>query len=327
MKIGLIVRNNNRGLGIQSWEFYKHLKPYKTLAIEFSNDQCYRERYKDARFCREKINDDDIDWLLDGTDIILSFEVFYNNKIIDKAKKKGVKTVLQTNYEYYNNRIKPDLIISPTLWNYNKLPDPKIYLPVPINRELLPFKLRKEAKIFLHNAGNSKAVYDRDGTEVILKAIPFIKSNIKFIIKSQTDIPKINDRRVEYIIKDENYYEQWNNIKADILVYPRRYGGLSLVVNEAMSVGMPIIMTDMKPQNEFLPKELLVKPKKITEIDILQTIEIAIIDHKKLANKIDEVANMSSKHIQELSKWSDYIAQQWSWENLLPKYLKVFKNL
>ena len=50
MKISLIARDNNRGLGIQSWEFYKHLKPYKTLIIEFNDEQCFRQRYKNADF-------------------------------------------------------------------------------------------------------------------------------------------------------------------------------------------------------------------------------------------------------------------------------------
>ncbi len=327
MKISLIARDNNRGLGIQSWEFYKHLKPYKTLIIEFNDEQCFRQRYKNARFCINRINDDDIDWLLDGTDIVLSFETFYNNNIIDKAKIKKVKTILQVNYEWYNKQ-RPDLIIAPSLWQYDYLPEPKVYLPVPINRELLPFKLRKKAKIFLHNTGNLKAGYDRNGTEVLLKAIPLVKSDVKFIIKSQVETERIQDKRVEYVVKDEkNYWDCWK-IDADIFIMPRRYGGLCLPLNEAMSVGMPIMMTDMKPQNEFLPKETFIKPDSFKPLNIADNyLEIANIKPKDIASKIDEVANMSSKHIQELSKWSDYIAEEWSWEKLLPKYLKVFKNL
>ena len=84
----------------------------------------------------------------------------------------------------------------------------------------------------------------------------------------------------------------------------------------------------MKPQNEFLPKETLIKPDSFKPLNIADNyLEIANIKPKDIASKIDEVANMSSKHIQELSKWSDYIAEEWSWEKLLPKYLKVFKNL
>jgi len=326
-KIGIICRDDNRGLGIQSWEFYKHLNPYKTLVIEFDGEQCFRERYKNARFCINRINDDDIDWLLDGTDIVLSFEHFYGDNILDKAKEKGVKTILQINYEYYFGD-KPDLIIAPSLWQYDYLPNPKVYLPVPINRELLPFKLRKKAKIFLHNTGNLKAGYDRNGTNILLKAIPLVKSDVKFIIKSQVETERIKDKRVEYIVKDEkNYWDCWK-IDADIFIMPRRYGGLCLPLNEAMSVGMPIMMTDMKPQNEFLPKELLIKPDSFKPFNIASNyFEIANIKPEDIASKIDEVANMSSKHIQELSKWSDYIAEEWSWEKLLPKYLKVFKNL
>jgi glycosyltransferase involved in cell wall biosynthesis len=323
MKLGLIVRDNDRGLGIQSWEFYKHLKPYKTLALEFAGEECFRERYKNARFCINRIENEDIDWLLDGADIVLSFETFYNNYIIEKARQKKVKTILQTNYEWYEGQ-RPDLIIAPSLWHYDRLPEPKTYLPVPINRELLPFKLRDRAKIFLHNTGNLKAGYDRNGTELLLKAIPLVKSDVKFIIKSQVPVEKIKDKRVEYIVKNKkNYWDCWK-VNADILVSPRRYGGLSLPLNEAMSVGMPIIMTDIKPQNEFLPKELLVEPEGFGSVMIKQNVEVVDISPERLAKKIDEVANMPSYKIKQYSKWSNYIAEEWSWDKLLPKYLKTF---
>jgi len=321
IKIGLIARDNNRGLGVQSWEFYKHIKPEKTLVLEIDGEQNYPQRYPDARFCESRISQEDIDWLLDGIDLVLTFEDMYNWDIIPQARKKGVKTVIQLNYEWLRPSSGiPDLYLAPSIWNYEKIPEPKKYLPCPVNRELLPFQLRKRAKVFFHNAGDGRAAYGRDGTDIVLKAIPLVKSNVKFIINAQYGLERIRDNRVEWRIKDyENY---WEGIEGDVYLYPRRYGGLSLKLNEAMSKGLVPIMIDCPPVNTFLPKELLIKPRKLLEIFIQQWVKWYDISPQDLAQRIDKIAN---KDITEYSQLSNHIAENWSWEKLLPKYLKTFQ--
>ena len=53
----------------------------------------------------------------------------------------------------------------------------------------------------------------------------------------------------------DNYWEIWED--ADVYVSPRKYAGQSLPLNEAMSLGMAVMMTDMEPQNQFLPSSFL----------------------------------------------------------------------
>ena len=36
MKLGLIARADNTGLGMQTWEFYRAMKPEKTLVVDIS---------------------------------------------------------------------------------------------------------------------------------------------------------------------------------------------------------------------------------------------------------------------------------------------------
>ena len=325
VKVGFLARDNNKGLGIESLEFVKHMNPYKTLVVEFPGERCFRRRFPESRITMNRMDQEDINWILDGIDVLFSIETFYSADISQQAKERGIKRVLRINWEWFNIQ-EADLYIAPSLWNFSKIPKPKKYLPFPINREKLPFKVKKYAKVFLHNAGNLNAGYDRNGTDVFLKAVPLVKSNVKFIVKTQgIKIPRIKDTRVHYIDKDYNdYWTFWEEVKADVLVYPRRYTGQSLPLNEAMSVGMAIIMTDMLPQNGFLPKELLVKPAKFRSIKIFQEIEIAQTDPKDLAAKIDEVANMN---ITKYSQFSDHIAANWSWGKLKEKYLNTFKEL
>lgn len=322
MKIGLIARDNNRGLGIQSWEFFKNIKTVKTLVIEIDEKRIFRERFPKARFVQNRIEDSDLDWLFDGIDCLITFETWYRRDIPQIARERGVKTALQLNFEWFCEEA--DIYLAPSLWHFLEIPEPKEYLPVPINRDVLKFRKRKKANVFLHNAGNLLGGYDRNGTEVFLKAIPLVKSHIQFIIKSQEKIEGIDDKRVKFICDDnDDYWEQWKT-KADVMLMPRRYGGLCLPLNEAMSVGMPVIMTDMSPQNLFLPKELLIKPKSFEGTTIRKYIEMANIQPEDLAKKIDELAG---KDITKYSNMMGKIAEAWSWEKLKPKYLKIFKKL
>jgi glycosyltransferase involved in cell wall biosynthesis len=233
--------------------------------------------------------------------------------------------VLRVNYEWLDDihstpEYRPDLFLSPSIWEFDKIPSPKEYLPYPINRKVLPFKLREKAKKFIHIAGNMKAGHDRNGTKAFFQAIPLIKSNdIEIIVKSQVPLT-INDKRVRVdVCNYENYFDIWED--ADVYVSPRRYAGQSLPLNEAMSLGMAVIMTDMSPQNSFLPKELLIKPKMLSEIEIKnKKIEYDEIEPIEIAKKIDEIAG---KDITKYSMISDEIATFWSWDNLINKYKKI----
>ena len=91
-----------------------------------------------------------------------------------------------------------------------------------------------------------------------------------------------------------------------------------------MSLGMAVIMTDMPPQNDFLPRELLIKPKLINPLIIAKKIEIASIDPKDIAAKIDGIVGQD---ITKYSLASNHIAEAWSWQALKPRYIKLFKQI
>lgn len=38
------------------------------------------------------------------------------------------------------------------------------------------------------------------------------------------------------------------------MILPRKYAGLCLPMNEALMSGLPVIMTDIEPNNVILPK-------------------------------------------------------------------------
>lgn len=326
-KIGIIGRADNTGLGVETWELCRHFPEAKVMIVEFESlypgdiYKIYPERFNKPVIVAGIPTESQLEAFFKGIDVLFTIETPYYPKAFEIARRLGVKSILRVNYEWFRD-YQPDFYVSPSLYHFNELPEPKAYLPFPINREVLPFKLRKKAKKFIHIAGNMKAAYDRNGTELFLQAIPYIKSNVEIIIKSQIPIESIANRYANVkvdVCNHKNYWEIWED--ADVYVSPRRYAGQSLPLNEAMSLGMAVIMTDMTPQNSFLPKELLIKPLEIKKLMINREIEIADIDPKDIAAKIDEIANTD---ITKYSKISNHIAQAWSWENLKPKYQKLF---
>ena len=323
-KVGFIARIDRGGLAIESQEFVDHFQPDKIMAVKVG-DMKHDDKRFDATVIDGVPSENAIRRFLEGIDVLFSIETFYNPETVRIAREMGVRTVLRINYEWYEESMRPDLIITPTLYNWENIPDPKIYLPFPINREVLPFKERKFANTFLHIAGNMRAGYDRNGTRTFLDAISLVKNqNIKFIIKSQVPIPEMNDARVQVICNDyEHYWENWQT-DADVYVSPRRYAGQSLPLNEAMSRGVVPIMPKISPQQAFLPDPLLIDVAETDIIKVKTDIEIATIRPIDIARKIDELAEQD---ISEYSQICNRIAQAWSWETLLPKYKELFENI
>lgn len=332
-KIGLIVRANDRGLGIQSWEFYRHLKPYRTVVVCLAGDnEALLSRFPDAYVCKGQVHDHDYSHF-EGCSVVLSFETFYNDRAVENARldlAKPPKFLLQPNYEQQNNAELADGLIIPSVWHFNDWKGRKAYLPVPIDRERLAFRQRTKAEHFVHNAGTQLGD-DRNGTTVLLKAMPLVKSSIRLTVRIQKLNEKLYNEVVQLAKADprvtldtrtfSNYWELWG--EGDVFIYPRAYGGLALPTNEAMSVGMPVLMSGLNPQNEYLPSECLIPVSGLHTVKMFKPVEAGIVSPLEVANKIDEFAN---KDISALSEKMNEIAHQWSWEKLLPKYLTLFKQ-
>jgi len=331
MKIAMICRYDSSGLGTLSWEFANHLKPDKILLVSNGVFQTFPERYKEFDTkevpAHSTISKEYRDWLFDGIDIILSIETFYTWGIVPLAKEVGIKTALITMFEMTPEIIpaKPDLFICPSLLDYRVIPEPKTYLPIPLNTEKLVWRKRTKAKVFIHTASHG-GVSGRKGTQLLLIAMKYVKSDIKLIIYTWNDIITQDKRVIVKKINFQNYWQIWR--KGDVLVYPQDYNGICLPVQEAFVSGLGVISTNIFPFNEYLPHDLLFEPYGFynTRADSgLLEVEAAKIDPKKIAKKIDEVANMDS--IEKYSLMGKEWAEKNNWQYLLQKYNKVLQDL
>lgn len=300
---------NNSGIGIQTKRLCYMLKPDVLLAIDSSGFSKIKEQhfewYKGFSGYRTQgfPNNHEVNVFLRGLNNVLCVENPLNYALTSIAKRNGIKVFVQTNYEFCDFLDKPELtlpymFLMPSYWHIEtmikKFGEDKVkYLPPPIDpnefkeaREI-NFK-RKGYPRLLHIVG-TLAVHDRNGTLDLLKALKYSKEDYELVIHSQQELPPeymINDRRIRYSMRSlENSSDLYKDF--DALILPRRYGGLCLPVNEALMSGLPVIMTDISPNNKLLPKEWLVKSTKTSEFMTRAMIDIYSADIRELGEKID----------------------------------------
>jgi glycosyltransferase involved in cell wall biosynthesis len=357
MKIGLVARADNTGLGMQTYEFYKHMAPAKTMVVDismFNKNKQYPNRYPDGMFIYGFPSDEQIREFLTGLDVVFVAEAPYNFNLYTFAKEMGVKVAVQYNYEFFDwfanpHLPKPDMLIAPSKWHYEVIDEfarenniAHTYLHCPVATEKLPFRQITQARTFLHIAGRS-AAHDRNGTKLVIEASKHLKTAAKIIVHFQgeqglghqaTTTLDEYKRLAWYeggkriVIREEDY-PHYQDIYAtgDVLLLPRRYGGNCLPLNEALSVGMPAIMTDISPNNQFLPQEWLVPAYVKDQFTPRTTIDIYDCKPELLAAKIDEFYNMDEYEMEHQNAKALDLASSISWESLGGQYYEALRAL
>lgn len=335
-KIGLIARADNTGLGIQTHEFYNHIQPHKTLVVDVSELNglpTFPYRYPNCQTITHKMPQGAINTFLDGLNVIFCCETPYSYDLFRMARNRGIKIILQYNYEFLNMKrvtdiYYPDVFASPSAWHIEEVKREfanVLYLPVPVNRELLAFTEKKKFKRFLHIAGNA-ATHDRNGTAATMGAFASLNDpDIELVVKcfNQTAIrslPQIKAKNIYIDTHSTTNYEH-NYTGFDALILPRKYGGLCLPMQEALSCGMPVIMTDASPNDSVLPKEWLVPVKSKFEFESSYIIEVNEPDVDALAHKIKLLADMDEATAIENSQMADKIANDLDWKIWKEKYI------
>lgn len=342
MRVGLIARADNTGLGIQSKEFFDHIPNCKALVIDISGINLsnvvrpFPERFPNQHFYKLEspfkrpdfsLPVDVINNFLTDIDILFAMETPYDYNIFHKARKRGIKSILQLNYELFSYpsdiHPKPDLFAAPSMWNFEKIPGPKTFLPVPVN--LTRFTRQDRPKHFIHIAGKL-AMADRNGTSILQNALKYIRKRITLNVHAQESIAFRRPFNSEIIVNvnSTNRANYWDNYHGGILIMPRRYGGLCLPVNEALAAGMPVIMPDCSPNNLWLPKEWLVDCRSSGFIKCKQQVECFDVHPQALAEKIDQFCDPD--FYQEAVNKAIDLGKSISWQYLLPTYQNIFEQ-
>ena len=322
MVVGSIVFAANTGLGILARSFYDNGVVNKVFIVAHPKYGKNEDWYEDEDVCNS------LRELISSVDTVLLFEVadLLNGTdwaIMEAIQKAGKRVVLMPMYESTPTPeyIDPDLWLFPSKLDELAYRKKGIYgqtLPIPVD---VPWRLRSKAEVFIHNAGSSGSQYmDRNGTEVLLKALPYVKSDAKIIIRGR-DI-RFNDLNlpnVTTVSQDIPYSELWN--EGDAFIFPERINGLCLPLQEAHAAGMLVIAGNRFPVNCWLPNEPLIP---VTETLVTgkywQDVMMADYNAESLAASID---SWYGRDITCFSEVGQAWAKQNSWDKLRGKYLEL----
>lgn len=308
-KIGLVVFANDSGLGAQTRRLAELIKPHRVLAIDssgFSKNKTQHFDWYDG-FSGYRVHgfptNKEVRTFMKGLTHVLVCENPLNTFLLDYAAQNGIKVYIQSNYEFCDHLNKeltlPTKFLMPSFW---KITDMKQrfgeerveYLPPPLDPN--EFRAARQTNFartgspkFLHVVG-TLAAHDRNGTLTLIEAVTkFCRSDFDLTITSQHELPPeymVSHPRLKYrlgnVVDQESLYTDY-----DALILPRRYGGLSLSTNEALMSGLPVIMPDISPNNQLLPKQWLVRATKTGEFSARTTIDIYTASPVSLAQKID----------------------------------------
>ena len=346
MTLGIIARSDNTGLGNQTRELIKMLNPDKILLIDshhFNGNEQHPEWYNDYNVVHTErgfpTKPEVIDFLR-NIDVVLSCETFYRQDFLHYAKRRGIKTILQYNFEFLLNMSNPeaelpDVLLAPSLWNIEqieKMVDGRckvIHLPPPTDSILFESvrqnNMSKDHNRLLH-VGGKFAAKDRNGTQTVLEMLKYSKTSYELVITTQK-FPELDlkDSRVTVNNSNpENREELYNGF--DAMLLPRRYAGLCLPMNEALISGLPVFMTDISPNNLILPKEWLVKSEHINSFQAKSLVDVYDGNPEHLASIVDEY--MDNKDKREMKDSALQIGlNHFAKNNLRDKYLNLIAHM
>lgn len=340
LRLGVLGRADRRGLAIQSTEVCRHLNPVAVLGVDMGELSPYQNDWADydpatlTVVPREKLTPELVEeWILSNqVNVVWSAETFYVEWFTMVARSCGARTVLAPNPEFFSHveawQPQPDMLAAATRWRIGEMPG-AVVLPHPVDRERLPFRQRTKAETFLFVLGHH-AARDRQGIRVLWDALSQVHEPVRVIVRAQQPVypPREYPSHIELDVRCEDV-PRYQDVYAegDVFLHPRRYGGLSLPLVEAMSTGMIPLVSDASPQRGWLPPEMLL-PCDADRVfhSLVGEIPMHDVNPTVMAMRINELARQPDE-VARLSLMADRIAETFSWETLRSEWERLFTSL
>lgn len=328
MRIGTLAYRTETGLGYQAKSYVDHLGVDKVLVVDLSryNGIPLNNWYPGTQTVVGYPKEADLIRFLTDLDVVILAETPLNYDLYRLARERGIRTVVVINWEFFDyyqhpDYPKPDVIIMPSVWYYQAAKEwcdangVECYqLHHPVDTDVFTPRLRNTKK-FIHIAGKP-ATNDRNGTWEYLQAVPDGTVVTQSHELARHIAMRYRHSRVHTNIKDATQMYHLG----DILVFPRRYGGNCLPLNEALASGMPVIMPDISPNNHLLPSEWLVPANIVDSFTPRTKIDLYSVEQAALYEKLEWFRRCN---IEEESQKAIDIAQTISWNALKDKYLEI----
>lgn len=208
---------------------------------------------------------------------------------------------------------------------------------VPVDTKAIPWQERAcPSRVFVHNAGHL-GLRGRNGTRELLDALATYDVPVQLILRSQEPIPgfqrhsgiiTINKTTVDYRLGTAPRDTLWD--EGDAFVFPEKFNGLSLPLQEAFACGMTVIATYREPMIRWLPTLPLIRPRATQTAKVgppYLPVDEAVIDLESIASTINAWHTndcLAHKYLHGLGKqW----AEQNSWDALRPAWRSLMTSL
>lgn len=289
--IGHIGYATQSGLGVLSRAFYRHGVVDRFLMIPHGRYTNHADWYQ------EYYTRHNAEAFLAGLKALLVIEnAFTAWNVVARAREQGIRVVLVPMYEWTPRSlpVRPDAVICPSALDvdYYRQYDPTL-LTIPVDT---PWRERREARVYVHNAGHGGhgAGGFRNGTSELVEAMQYVQSPLRLIVRGQPGSPQIeqlferwdgHDPRIEFRLgdfPDEELYEE-----GDVFVFPEKFNGLSLPLQEAFAAGMLIMAGARFPMTEWLPRDPLIPVLRYERARIAVEFKKAVYEPWVIAKTMD----------------------------------------
>lgn len=335
MRVGSLVYATDQGLGILARSFVQAGVVTDVMVVKHGRHPCHAaEWYPGAPILHGVRSHDDMlraKQFCDQHDVMFFFETPFIWELIPHCRARNVKTVIMPMHECMpatwpcDEHFAPDLILNPSALDQLCFPT-GTQVTVPVDPST--WRQRERARVFVHNAGHG-GLKGRNGTIELMEAIKLAKSPAQFVIRCQEGGPLMNiiptDRRVGVVTRTLPAAELYAG--GDVFIFPEKFNGLSLPLQEARAAGMLVMTTDRFPNNDWLPVRPLIKTRAYVRNRIgppYREFNEALLDPVAIAEKIDE---MYDKDISPYSRDGLEWARENSWEQWLPRYRQILNRL
>lgn len=303
MRLGLIARAEDRGLGVMTQAFFRNMAPERTLVVSPMPNIA-----KGFAQHPERFRGRDTYWLswdggaldeplvrkfLRGLDVVYSAETWYDPRLPDWARDEGVATVLHAMPEFFDpDRPQATRTWVPTAWRAATVPNAEL-VPVPVETRDISRARDDGAPLrVLHVAGH-RALADRNGTLTFLQALRLLRRPVEATVVTQD--PRLPSARTPLHVKLRRTFRHLDPLDGmyaahDVVVLPRKYGGLCLPAQEALAHGCALVMPDVEPNHMWPIVPVVAKYGNDTIRTVAGEIPLAQVSPIRLAAVIDAMA-------------------------------------
>lgn len=336
IRVGLIARSNEKGLGYQTWSFAQNYPVASILHVTDANRRAPEnlDRYPNAHHVRWSADVgfhtfEPVEAFLAEVDVVFSVETLYDWRI---AKLKP--TVVQGNPEFFRHHFNPDLPHPtiwtwPTTWKTDILPEGPV-IPVPVPSDCWAQAAPPDDEVYkvIHIAGH-RANGDRNGTDLFMQSLPQLRAKTNVRVYGQDGSlppPPRVDVDVEVELHTYGVIDRWSMYDdAHVLVLPRRYGGLCLPVLEAATAGLAIVMTDCAPNATTWPIVPLRSGRGRAIIAPVGPINTSAVHPKLIGGAVRSLGQERARLYERMADSARWAAAN-TWDVLRPRYDQLFED-